>query len=249
MTTAEDGDTTLDFYLTAELPCPYLDGLEERRVLTLLDTPAKSAALPLLLQSGFRRSQNMVYRPQCRACSACRSVRLRLADFTPDAGLRRILRKNENLHTAESPAKSSPALFDLFRRYQHSRHADGEMAQMTEADFAAMLEQHTGHARMMTVFDTQKNPAGAMLYDDLPEGVSAVYSFFDPALSAQSPGTWMILQLAAQAAQAGKDYLYLGYWIAASRKMAYKARFQPLEVFHGSGWEDLAPPSKDIISR
>jgi arginyl-tRNA--protein-N-Asp/Glu arginylyltransferase len=249
VTTAEDGDTTLDFYLTAETPCPYLGGLDERRVLTLLDTPTKSAALPLLLQSGFRRSQNMVYRPQCRACSACRSVRLRLADFAPDAGLRRILRKNKDLHISGSPAKSSAALFDLFRRYQHSRHADGEMAQMTEADFTAMIEQHTGHARLMTVFDAQGNPAGAMLYDDLPDGVSAVYSFFDPALSAQSPGTWMILQLAAQAAQSGKDYLYLGYWIAASRKMAYKARFRPLEVFHGSGWQDLALPAKDVISR
>ena len=116
MTRGEDGDTALDFYLTAETPCPYLDGLAERRVLTLLDTPAKTAALPLLLHSGFRRSQNMLYRPQCRACSACRSVRLRLSDFTPDAGLRRILRKNENLHIADGAAESRPALFDLFRR-------------------------------------------------------------------------------------------------------------------------------------
>lgn len=240
---AEDGgsagDTALDFYLTAETPCPYLDGFAERRVLTLLDTPAKTAALPLLLRSGFRRSQNMLYRPQCRTCSACRSVRLRLADFKPDAGLRRISRKNENLHTTDGTAESRPPLFDLFHRYQESRHADGEMAQMTEADFTAMLEEHTGHARLMSVFDTQKNPVGAMLYDDLPDGVSAVYSFFDPGLSAQSPGTWMILQLAAQAAQAGKEYLYLGYWIAASRKMAYKARFQPLEVFTENKWQDF----------
>lgn len=239
----DDCGRTLEFYLTAETPCPYLDGLAEQRVLTFLDTPAKSAALPALLQNGFRRSQNMVYRPQCRACSACRSVRLRLRSFTPDAGLRRILRKNAALAAVQGEARSSPALFDLFRRYQQHRHAESDMAQMTEEDLAAMIEEHTGHARLMRFFDAQKKPVGAMLYDDLPDGYSAVYSFFDPALSAQSPGTWMILQLAAAAAAAGKDYLYLGYWVAGSRKMAYKTRFQPLEVFLENGWQDFAPAS------
>jgi arginyl-tRNA--protein-N-Asp/Glu arginylyltransferase len=237
------GDAALDFYLTAETPCPYLDGLDERRVLTFLDTPEKAAALPLLLQSGFRRNQNMLYRPQCRACNACRSVRLRLKDFAPDAGQRRVLRRNADLHPQYGAAQSNAALYNLFLRYQQSRHADGEMAQMAEADLAAMIGQHTGHARLMTVFDAQKNPVAAMLYDNLPDGFSAIYSFFDPALSPQSPGTWMILQLAAQAAAEGKAYLYLGYWIAASRKMAYKARFQPLEILLENEWKDFSTAS------
>lgn len=236
-------DAALDFYLTAEAPCPYLSELQERRVLTFLDTPEKSAALPLLLQSGFRRSQNMLYRPHCRTCNACRSVRLRLKDFAPDAGLRRVLRKNEGLHPEFGVAHGSGALYDLFLRYQQSRHAGGEMAQMTEADFTAMIEQHTGHARLMTVSDAQHMPAAAMLYDDVPDGFSAVYSFFDPVLSPQSTGTWMILQLAAEAAAQGKEYIYLGYWIAASRKMAYKARFQPLEILLDNEWKDFSTVS------
>lgn len=230
----------LDFYLTAPAPCPYLDGLEEQRILTILDTATHAAALPVLLQNGFRRSQQILYRPNCATCRACISVRLRLRDFTPDAGQRRILRKNVGLHTAHVPAISSAEIYDLFHRYQHSRHADSEMAAMGEDDLAQMIEQHTGHARLMTARDDAGQLAAVMLYDDLPDGRSAVYSFFDPALSAQSPGTWMILHMAADTLAAQKPYLYLGYWIAASRKMAYKAQFQPLEMLRDHKWSDMA---------
>lgn len=231
---------TLDFYLTAPAPCPYLSGLEEQRVLTILETPQHAAALPALLQNGFRRSQQILYRPNCSTCQACVSVRLRLRDFTPDAGQRRILRKNAGLHAAHGSAVCSGEIYDLFQRYQQSRHADSDMAAMGEDDLAQMIEQHTGHARLMTARDDAGALAAVMLYDDLPDGRSAVYSFFDPALSAQSPGTWMILHMAADTAAAGKPYLYLGYWIAASRKMAYKAHFQPLEMLRDNKWSDMA---------
>ncbi|MDY0009688.1 MAG: arginyltransferase [Bdellovibrionales bacterium] len=233
---------TLDFYLTAPAPCPYLPAQEEQRLLTFLDTPEKHAAMPALLRAGFRRSQNMLYRPHCPNCNACRSVRLRLHDFTPDAGQRRIGRKNASLHTTHETAQSSPEIaeiFDLFTRYQHSRHADGDMAHMTAADLADMIAEHTGHARMMMMRDSQNNLAAAMLYDALPDGASAVYSFFDPALSAQSPGTAMILQLAEDTRKHGLPYLYLGYWIAASRKMQYKSRFQPLEILVENAWKEF----------
>lgn len=236
-------DTPLEFYLTADTPCPYLPNLRERRILTFLETPPQTRALPLLLQSGFRRSQNMLYRPHCASCKACKSVRLRLGDFTPDTAERRILRKNKHLTAAHGAALSSPALHDLFSRYQLSRHADGGMAGMTESDLRAMIEEHTGHARLMTAADGTGRIVCAMLYDDIPDGVSAVYSFFDPALSAQSLGTWMIVTLATWAQAQGKDYLYLGYWIAASRKMAYKARFQPLEILLENGWTDFSTAS------
>jgi len=231
-------ETPLEFYLTAESPCPYLPNLQERRVLTFLDKKTAPALNPLL-QNGFRRSQNMLYRPHCAACKACKSVRLRLSGFTPDAAARRILRKNENLTPVHGDALSSPVLFDLFHRYQQSRHADGGMADMGANDLRDMIEQHTGHARLMTAADDTGAIVCAMLYDDMQDGVSAVYSFFDPALSARSLGTWMILSLAAAAQARGKDYLYLGYWIAASRKMAYKARFQPLEILLENEWKDF----------
>jgi leucyl-tRNA---protein transferase len=244
VTPADGGGTeTPAFYLTAEAPCPYLSGFAERRVLAVLDTPGRAAALPLLIQNGFRRNQTVLYRPQCAACSACLSLRLRLRDFTHDAGQRRIWRKNADLVATEDAAASTPALFDLFRRYQQSRHAESEMARMTADDLAAMIGLHTGHARLMTVFDARETLVGAMLYDALPDGESAVYSFFDPAYAAQSPGTWMILKRAALAAAQGKDYLYLGYWIAGSRKMSYKSRFRSLEVFRAGGWEDFSPPA------
>lgn len=230
----------LEFYLTAPAPCPYLNGLEEQRVLTILETSAQAAALPALLQNGFRRSQQILYRPHCAACRACISVRLRLHDFTPDAGQRRILRKNAQLHTSHVDALSSAEMYGLFQRYQHSRHTDSEMAAMDENDLAQMIEQHTGHARLLAARSGTGQLVAAMLYDDLPDGRSAVYSFFDPALSAQSLGTWMILHMAADTWAAGKPYLYLGYWIAASPKMAYKAHFQPLEMLQNNQWKEMA---------
>ncbi len=238
-TTPRRTGEALDFYLTAPAPCPYLTGLEEQRVLTILETPAQAAALPSLLQNGFRRSQQILYRPHCATCRACISVRLRLRDFTPDAGHRRILRKNAYLHTKHVDAVSSAEIYDLFRRYQQSRHADSEMAAMDASDLAQMIEQHTGHARLLTARDDAGQLAAVMLYDDLPDGRSAVYSFFDPDLSAQSPGTWMILHMAADTRAIHKSYLYLGYWIAASPKMAYKAHFQPLEMMQNSRWVDM----------
>lgn len=234
---AESG--ALDFYLTAQAPCPYLSGLAERRIVAFADTPQAAEAAPVLVQNGFRRSGTMFYRPHCPSCTACKSLRLRLSGFAPDAAERRILRKNAALSLHHGAATATPALYGLFMRYQQSRHADGEMAQMDEAAFADMIENHAGHARLMCARDAAGETVAAMLYDALPDGGSAVYSFFDSALSAQSPGTWMVLALAQALRAAGGEYLYLGYWIAASRKMAYKARFQPLEILLENEWKDF----------
>lgn len=226
--------------MTSSSPCPYLPAREEQRLLTFLDSPAKAQALPLLLQNGFRRSQHMAYRPACAQCQACKSVRIRLADFALGKSERRVLRKNAALRVAHAPAVATDDLFQLFTRYQTARHAQSEMAQMTRHDFAQMIEEHTGHARLMLAEEEGRTIA-AMLYDALPDGRSAVYSFFDPLLHARSLGSWMILHMAQETRAAGKEYLYLGYWVAGSPKMDYKAQFRPLEIFSGTRWVPFNP--------
>lgn len=242
---AKGEEGALEFYLTAPSPCPYLPDLQEQRIFTLLETPVQGQVFPLLLQSGFRRSQNMVYRPHCATCRACTSVRMKLRDFTPSAGQRRVLRRNADLTVTHTPAVSNAEIFDLYRRYQLSRHADGEMAQMDENDLAQMIGQHTGQARLLGARTADGKLVAVMLYDDLPDGRSAVYSFFDPNMNRRSLGTWMILHMAEDTRAAGKPYLYLGYWIKNARKMAYKTHFQPLEMLDNGQWRVMPLPAAE----
>lgn len=236
-----EADDALAFYLTAPAPCPYLSGLMEQRIFTLLETPVQGQALPMLLHSGFRRSQQLVYRPHCTQCRACISVRMRLKDFTPTASQRRILRRNSDLHVTHDAAISSAEIYGLYRRYQDSRHSGGEMAQMDAHDLDQMIARHTGQAQLMCARADDGQLVAVMLYDDLPDGRSAVYSFFDPDMNRRSLGTWMILRMAEDTGAVDKPYLYLGYWIKASRKMAYKAQFQPLEMLQDRHWVDMPP--------
>lgn len=227
----------LQLYLLPAGPCPYLKGLTEQKAATLLG-PEDADIAPLLIERGFRRSQGMFYRQRCPSCTACTSVRIRLKDFSPASGFRRILRKNENLsHTVER-AEGTPALYGLFRRYLQARHGDEGMAEMGFEEFRLMMEDSPMETRFMTVREGE-SIVGVMLFDELPDGASAVYSFFEPEMEKRSLGTWMILKLAEYTAMGGQPYLYLGFWIKNAPNMAYKARFQPLEKFANERWEDF----------
>lgn len=236
------------FYVTAPQSCPYLDGRSERKLFTALQGESAEKLNNALSRQGFRRSQNVLYRPSCADCTACLSARIRVADFAPNRTQRRILKRNTALRRTATSPWATEEQFTLFRRYLDHRHADGGMADMDIFEFAAMIEETPVKTRVIEyrVADTlpgQPRPLAAVcLTDVLDDGVSMVYSFYDPDLIDASLGTYLILDHVAIARRAGLPYVYLGYWVPGSKKMDYKARFGALEIFKGGRWQELGNP-------
>jgi arginine-tRNA-protein transferase len=227
------------FYTTAPLPCPYLPGRVERKVVTEITGPDADALHDRLSRAGFRRSHNIAYAPVCPACSACVPIRIDAAAFRPDRTQRRVARANAAIEGFEVPPRATAEQFALFQRYQLARHGDGDMASMSFYDYRAMVEDTPIETHMVEFRDTDDKLVGACLADRLGDGMSAVYSFFEPALAEQSLGTLTILWLVDRARALGLPYVYLGYWVPESRKMAYKARFRPSEILAGGAWRPL----------
>lgn len=235
------------FYVTAPQPCPYLEGRMERKLFTALHGEHATALNDSLSKQGFRRSQNVLYRPSCADCAACLSARIRVADFRTSRSQRRTLRRNADLERITGSAWANEAQYALFRRYLDARHADGGMADMDIFEFAAMIEETPVRSRVIEYArrDAQHGETliAVCLTDILDDGVSMVYSFFEPAEEARSLGTYLILDHIEIARQAGLPYVYLGYWVPGSRKMAYKARFGALEIYKDGRWQDLGDPA------
>lgn len=248
------GKTAPRFYLTAETPCPYLEGKMERKVFThLLDADA-DAINSMLTTAGFRRSQTIAYKPACDGCSACVSVRIPVDAFELTTSYRRILRKNRDLMRIPREPIATEPQFELLHKYLNQRHANGGMSDMDDDDFAAMVEETTVSTLLFEYWtkpapdDDAAEPLGrdrliaTSLTDVIDDGLSMVYSFFDPQEHARSLGTYMILDHVAKARELGLPHVYLGYWIEGCRKMSYKARYRPLEALTMEGWMRL--PSK-----
>jgi arginine-tRNA-protein transferase len=227
------------FYTTAPLPCPYLPGRTERKIVTELSGTEAEALHERLSRAGFRRSHNIAYAPVCPGCQACVPIRVVSEDFTPDRTQRRILRANADLTVSEMPARATAEQFTLFQRYQKNRHADGDMAAMGYYDYRAMIEDTPISTGILEFRDAQDRLLGACLTDWLADGLSAVYSFFDTDEDKRSLGTFAVLWLIGRARSLGLPYVYLGYWVPESRKMAYKARFRPSEILMGGAWHRL----------
>jgi arginine-tRNA-protein transferase len=202
-----------------------------------------------LSRAGFRRSHNIAYSPVCPGCRACIPIRIVAGLFQPDRTQRKITRINADLTAYEMPARASAEQFALFQRYQIARHGDGDMAAMGFYDYRAMVEDTPITTGMVEFRDQKDRLIGACLTDWLSDGLSAVYSFFEPEEARRSLGTWAILWLVARARALRLPYVYLGYWVPESRKMAYKSRFRPSEVLSGGVWrvvaDDPAEPSAD----
>lgn len=226
------------FYTTEPAPCPYLENRVEQRIVTTLGPDARTS-LSFFTQLGFRRSQTFLYRPACPGCRACVPVRIVVDRFTDSRGWRKILRRNEDLRVAVLPAAATDEQFELFRRYQLSRHGDGSMALMDRVDYAALVEDAAALTLVAEFRFTDGRLAGASITDRLSDGLSGVYKFFEPNEARRSLGTFIILWHIAQARALGLPYVYLGYWIAGAPTMAYKARFQPLERLTGQGWDSF----------
>ncbi|MGR3291789.1 MAG: arginyltransferase [Paracoccaceae bacterium] len=240
------------FYVTAPQPCPYLEGRTERKLFTALQGEHAIKLNDSLSKQGFRRSQNVLYRPSCAECSACLSSRVRVADFKPSKSQRRALRRNEHLTRDAISPWAAEDQFDLFRKYLESRHAKGGMADMDIFEFAAMIEETPIRSRVIEYTaperkDHVRELAAVCLTDVLDDGLSMVYSFFDPARDRDSLGTYVILDHIRIAQEADLPYVYLGYWVPGSPKMEYKSRFSALEIYHKGEWRDLENPD-DLIA-
>jgi leucyl-tRNA---protein transferase len=236
---------TPQFYLTAPSPCPYLAGKEERKVFTHLVGERAGELNNILTQGGFRRSQSIAYRPACEGCRACISVRVVAKDFRSTQSMRRILRRNADITGEMRIAVPTSEQYAIFRAYLDSRHRDGGMADMTVLDYAMMVEDSHIETRIIEYRRRQlgvatKRPGGELvaiaLTDVLGDGLSMVYSFFEPEEAARSLGTFMVLDHIARARSMGLAYVYLGYWVRGSRKMDYKSRFLPQERLMPDGW-------------
>ncbi len=231
------------FYVTAPQPCPYLDGKVERKLFTALQGDHAVVLNDALSHQGFRRSQNVLYRPSCAECAACLSARIRVADFKPRRSHKRVLRKNKYLKREATSPWATEVQFELFRTYLAARHATGGMADMDVFEFASMVEETPVRSRVVEYHDTVSTDLSAVcLTDVLEDGLSMVYSFFNPELEKSSLGTYMILDHIEIAREAGLPYVYLGYWVPGSPKMSYKAKFNALEIYHGGEWQTLDAP-------
>jgi arginine-tRNA-protein transferase len=233
------------FYTTAPLPCPYLSGRTERKIVTELTGPDAEPLHDRLSRAGFRRSHNIAYSPVCPGCQACIPIRIVAERFAPDRTQRRILRDNAAVQGYQTPARATAEQFALFQRYQRARHQDGDMAAMGFYDYRAMVEDTPISTGMVEFRDPDGTLLGGCLTDWLSDGLSAVYSFYDPDLEKRSLGTLAVLWLVRRAVELKLPFVYLGYWVPQSRKMAYKARFQPSEILAGGAWrplEELAHP-------
>lgn len=236
------------FYVTAPQACPYLDGRMERKLFTALQGEHAQRLNDSLSKQGFRRSQNVLYRPSCAECSACLSARIRVADFEMSRTQRKVMNRNAHLQRNATSPWATEEQYTLFRRYLDHRHADGGMADMDIFEFAAMVEETPIRSRVIEYTappapGSHRRPLSAVsLTDVFDDGLSMVYSFYEPDLMASSLGTYLILDHIEIAREAGLPFVYLGYWVPGSAKMGYKSRFSALEIFKGGVWQDIGNP-------
>ena len=242
------------FFITDPMPCPYIDGQMERKLFTHMAGDNANDINNNLTHAGFRRSQTIAYRPACDTCNACRSVRVDVARFSPSKNMKRILSANNDLTATLLPAETSREQYELLRSYLDSRHRDGGMSDMSSFDYMAMVEETAVDTQICEYRDKDGALVACLLRDRLQDGISLVYSFFNPEMTGRSLGTFVILDQIRQAgfgagfgagleADIGADtltqpYVYLGYLIENCSKMSYKKRFSPLQILGAEGWRD-----------
>ena len=223
------------FYVTAPAPCPYINGNVERRLVAELKGRNEVTLHDTLSRVGFRRSHGIVYAPVCPDCTACLAVRTLVQEFKPSVSQRRVLRINNDVMVMEKPALATEEQYELFSKYQEFRHTGGDMATMDYYDYQALIEE-TSVKTFVLEYRILDNLVGTCIVDQMADGLSGVYSFFDPTNKKRSLGTLIVLTLVRLAENLRLPYVYLGYWVSGSKNMAYKEKFQPIEYYDGNGW-------------
>ncbi|MDE2595858.1 MAG: arginyltransferase [Sphingomonadales bacterium] len=242
------------FFVTSPAPCPYLPGRSERKVFTELKGPHADALNDALGRIGFRRSQTVAYRPSCLDCTACVSVRVVAGEFQPSSTQKRELKRNADLIVTACRPWSTNEQFELLQRYLGARHPGGGMAAMDDVDFADMVE----HTPVTSFVYEYREPSadgvtpgrlvGACLTDRQGDGLSMIYSFYDPDHAQRSGlGNYIILDHIVRAEREALPYVYLGYWVEGSARMQYKVRYRPLERLGRIGWERLSAAEQDSL--
>lgn len=241
------------FFVTSPAPCPYLPGKTERKVFTELKGPHAEALNDALGRIGFRRSQTVAYRPSCLDCRACVSVRVVAAEFAPSGAQKKALRQNGDLVVTECRPWATAEQFELLQRYLGKRHPGGGMAAMDEVDYADMVE-HTAVSSFVLEYrepSADGGPGrlvGACLTDRQGDGLSMIYSFYDPEHEARTGlGNFIILDHIRRAAESGLPFVYLGYWVDGAQRMQYKIRYRPLERLGPTGWQRLSDAEQSAL--
>ena len=228
------------FFATSPVTCPYIVGRAERKLIVELAGNGAALFYDDLSRAGFRRSHGFAYRPACRGCSSCVPVRIAVDRFSHTRSTRRIRNANRDLSGRLLAARATPEQFRLFSAYQRSRHSESDMASMSYGDYRGMVEDTPVRTAIVESRDISGTLVATSLIDLLDDGVSAVYSFYDPQQPRRSLGTWSILWLVEECRRHGQPFVYLGYWISDSPKMAYKARFPALERLAHGAWTEFA---------
>lgn len=241
------------FFVTSPAPCPYLPGRSERKVFTELKGPHADSLNDALGRIGFRRSQTVAYRPSCIDCNACVSVRVVASEFQPSRTQKRTLEAHADLVATVCRPWSTSEQFDLLQRYLAVRHPEGGMTTMDEVDFADMVE----HTPVTSYVIEYREPSadgvtpgrlvGACLTDRQCDGLSMIYSFYDPESERQGLGNYIILDHIQRSNEMGLGYVYLGYWVEGSARMQYKVRYRPMEKLGRAGWERISATEHDRL--
>ncbi len=231
------------FFLGGEHPCAYLPGQTANSAYLDADLTPSPALYSRLVEQGFRRSGALVYRPHCRNCAACIPIRIPTARFVPDRSQRRNLRNNADLKVTRKPPEFAEEHYRLFRRYLAARHGDGAMANLSAQEYIGFLGSDWANTSFVE-FKAKDRLLAVAVMDRLDRGLSAVYTFFDPAQAARGLGTQAVLWQIGEARRLGLEWLYLGYWIGDCRKMSYKTRFRPLEALIGEHWKGFEKGEK-----
>ncbi|WP_226637626.1 arginyltransferase [Novosphingobium profundi] len=241
------------FFVTSPAPCPYLPGRSERKVFTELKGPHADSLNDALSRIGFRRSQTVAYRPSCIDCSACISVRVVASEFAASSSQKRALKANDDLVVTVCRPWSTSEQFELLQAYLAERHPEGGMTAMDEIDYADMVE-HTPVTSYVVEYRepsedgvTPGRLVGACLTDRQCDGLSMIYSFYDPQSPRKGLGNYIILDHIRRSVEMGLGYVYLGYWVEGSARMQYKVRYRPLEKLGRAGWERMAPEDQDRL--
>ncbi|MXO92448.1 arginyltransferase [Erythrobacter arachoides] len=243
------------FFVTSPAPCPYLPGKTERKVFTELRGPHAEQLNDALGRIGFRRSQTVAYRPSCADCRACVSVRVAACEFRPSSSQKRTLKLNDDLESSECRPWATAEQFELLQKYLEARHPGGGMAAMDEVDYADMVEHTSVSSFVIEYRETSANGGAgrlvaACLMDRQGDGLSMIYSFYDPECKDRSGlGTYVILDHIRRAAAARLPYVYLGYWVEGAERMQYKIRFRPLDRLGPEGWRRVSDDEQAALIR